>query len=105
MTSIALKLSIVVIASLLLPGLSLAAEANMKPYTIEEVKAACEKAGSSFSQDNGGYGCGTDCRGGKGTDCTVYCPTNAKRCTAQVGGSRHPKTIEQALGSAPERKK
>jgi hypothetical protein len=84
---------------------SFAAEVSLKLSSADEMKAACEKAGGSFSQDNSGYGCGTDCRGGSGTDCTVFCPTSAKRCTAQVGGSRRPKTLEQALAPAAARKK
>lgn len=76
---------------------SAAAEVNLQKTSAEGLKAVCEKSGGSFSQDGSGYGCGTDCHGGKGTDCIVFCPTSAKRCTAQVDGARRPKTLEQAL--------
>ena len=91
--------------AMLVAGSSLAAEVNIKLYSADDMKTACQKVGGSFSQDNSGYGCGTDCRGGAGTDCTVFCPSNAKRCTVQVGGSRRPKTFEQALAPNAGRKK
>jgi L-aminopeptidase/D-esterase-like protein len=84
---------------------AMAAESNLRAYSADELKATCEKAGTSFSQGSSGYGCGTDCKGGKGTDCTVFCPTNPKRCTAQVMGSRRPKTAEEALAPSGGRKK
>jgi hypothetical protein len=84
---------------------SAAAEVTLQKTSAEGLKAVCEKMGGSFSQADSGYGCGTDCHGGKGTDCVVFCPTSAKRCTAQVDGARRPKTFEQALGAGPKRKR
>ena|SRR3974390_3485144 len=82
-----------------------AAEVNLKKSSADELKMLCQKVGGAFTQDNSGYGCGTDCRGGKGTDCTVYCPSTDKRCTAQVEGARRPKTFEQALAPVSKGKK
>jgi hypothetical protein len=84
---------------------SAAAEVSLQKASAEGLKAICEKMGGPFSQDSSGYGCGTDCHGGKGTDCVVFCPTNAKRCTAQVDGARRPKTFEQALGLPSKRRR
>ena len=80
-----------------------AAEVSFKKSSADELKAVCQKVGGSFSTDNSGYGCGTDCKGGSGTDCTVFCPANGSKCTAQTMGSRRPKTVEQALAK-PGRK-
>jgi hypothetical protein len=84
---------------------TVAAEVNLRKASAEQLRAACQKAGGSFSQSESGYGCGTDCHGGKGTDCVVFCPNNATHCTAQVGGARRPKTLEQALAPHSKRKK
>ena len=81
-----------------------AAEVSLQKASADELKAVCQKAGGSFSTDNSGYGCGTDCKGASGTDCTVFCPTNGKRCTAQVTGARRPKTAELALAPKATRK-
>jgi len=75
-----------------------AAEVRIGKHSPEELKAVCQKLGGSFSQDAGAYACGTDCAGGPGTDCSVFCKTGSA-CTAQVIGSRRPKTLEQALQS------
>jgi len=40
-------------------GSSMASETTMRKSTAEELKSVCDKAGGSFSQDAGGYGCGT----------------------------------------------
>jgi hypothetical protein len=81
-----------------------AAEVNLKKSSSDELKAVCEKVGGSFSTDSGGYGCGTDCKGASGTDCTVFCSVSGKSCTAQVIGSRRPKTAELALAPKSGRK-
>ena len=49
-----------------------------------------------FSQDAGGYECGTNCHGGPGTDCIVSCKTG-QVCFAQTIGSKQPKTFLNAL--------
>ena len=82
-----------------------AAEVSLQKTSAGDLKALCEKIGGAYSEDNSGYGCSTDCRGGRGTDCTVFCPSTAKRCTAQVGGARRPKTMEQALSRVSKRKR
>jgi hypothetical protein len=65
-------------------------------HTPEDVKAACTKAGGSFSEGSGTYGCGTDCRGAPGTDCTVFCQAD-QNCFAQVIGARRPHDLAGAL--------
>jgi len=77
-------------------GSALANEVNIHKYTADEIKSACSKAGGSFSQDAGGYGCGTDCHGGPGTDCLVSCK-NGQACVAQVIGRRKPTNLLSAL--------
>jgi hypothetical protein len=81
-----------------------AAEVSLQKSSADELKAVCQKVGGSFSTDNSGYGCGTNCNGASGTDCTVFCPTSGKRCTAQVTGARRPKTAELALAPKSARK-
>jgi hypothetical protein len=81
-----------------------AAEVSLQKSSADDLKAVCEKAGGSFSTDKSGYGCGTNCNGASGTDCTVFCPTNGKRCTAQVTGARRPKTAALALAPKSARK-
>jgi hypothetical protein len=88
---------LILIGALGLSGPSLANDITLQKASVEEIKSACAKAGGSFSQDAGGYGCGTDCRGHDGTACIVNCKPDQK-CVAQVsGGGRRPHTIAQAL--------
>lgn len=82
-----------------------ASEVNLRKSSAEQLKTICQKAGGSFSQSANAYSCGTDCSGGPGTDCVVFCPEDAKHCTAQVGGALRPKTPEQALAPRSKRKK
>jgi hypothetical protein len=66
-------------------GPSLAREITLHA-TAKELKNVCDEAGGKFSQDPSGmYGCGTDCHGGPGTDCTVGC-TKDQICTGQLSG-------------------
>jgi hypothetical protein len=67
----------------------------------EALKSACDKASGKFSQDAKGYGCGTNCQGGPGTDCIVHCEVDQK-CTVQVIGALHPRSVAEAL-TKPER--
>jgi hypothetical protein len=89
-------------AFLVLAGaLALGSAATAKDLTLpktsaEAIKSACDKAGGKFSQDAKSYGCGTDCHGGQGTDCVVYCETD-QECTAQVIGGRRPHSVAAAL--------
>jgi hypothetical protein len=73
-----------------------ARDASIGKRTPEEVKSVCDKVGGKFSQDSTGHYCGTNCRGGPGTDCYVGCKT-AQPCFAQVIGSRRPTTLLNAL--------
>ena len=75
---------------------ALAADVHLPKQTAEEMKSVCAKAGGKFSQDANGYECGTDCHGGPGTDCVVFCKTGEK-CVAQVIGARRPKNALSAL--------
>ena len=79
-----------------LTGPSVAREIHLKKQTIDQIKSVCDKVGGKFSQDSRGYGCGTDCKGGPGTACIVYCPTD-HRCIAQVIGARRPHSVQSAL--------
>jgi len=66
-------------------------------HSASEIKGACDKAGGTFTQDSGGYGCTTNCTASYG--CTVGC-TNKGKCTGDVplrgrpsgtlGGILHP---------------
>lgn len=88
---------IVICAIGLSAGSSLANDVALHKHTAEEVKSACDKAGGKFSQDPGGmYGCGTNCHGGPGTDCTIGC-TKDQICTGQVLGGRRPTNLLNTL--------
>lgn len=98
--------SITVLA--LLAALSAAAPAFARDMTLpktsaDELKAACAKAGGKFSQGASIYGCGTDCNGKPGTDCTVDC-VEGKRCTTQVVGGRRPRSVAEALTKAARKR-
>jgi hypothetical protein len=81
-------------------GSSLAREVALHKHTAEELKSACDKAGGKFSQDPGGmYGCGTNCHGGSGTDCTVGC-TKDQICTGQLPGAGRATNLLNALRPA-----
>jgi hypothetical protein len=95
-----LTVALVLIGTLGLSGPSLARDLYLGKHTPDELKTVCAKAGGRFSQDSGGYGCGTDCHGSPGTDCTVYCKAG-KRCVAQVIGGRRPRQVESALKAPP----
>ncbi len=72
--------------------------------TPEQIKAVCEKTGGRFSQDKVGYGCGTNCKGARGTACTVFCK-EGERCVVQVTGGRRPHTIESGLQKPAKRRR
>ena len=80
---------------------SLASETSMHKYSAEELKSVCDKAGGSYSQDAGGYGCGTNCQGKPGTDCVVACKNNDRNCFAQVPGRARPMSLPNALSRSP----
>jgi hypothetical protein len=85
---------------LALGGAALARDLTLPRTNAEQLKDACTKAGGKFSQDVSGYDCGTDCKGGPSTDCTVHC-TADQTCTAQVIGARRPRSVAEAL-TTPE---
>src|ERR1041384_1724590 len=69
---------VILIGAFGLGGPSLARESTLGKGTLEEIKAVCDKVGGKLSQDANGFGCGTDCHGHPGTDCTLYCRTDQK---------------------------
>jgi hypothetical protein len=75
---------------------ALANEVSLHKHSADELKNICQKTGGKFSQDASGYGCGTNCHGGPGTDCIVACKAD-QNCTGQVIGSRRPKDLQSAL--------
>ena len=82
-------------------GSSMASETTMRKSTAEELKSVCDEAGGSFSQDAGGYGCGSNCQGKPGTDCVLNCKNNEKSCFAQVPGRSRPTSPLNALVRSP----
>ncbi len=92
---------LVLTGALALNGAALARDLTFPKTTAEALKSACDKAGGKFSQEAKGYGCGTDCKGGPGTDCIVHCAAEQK-CTGQVIGSGRPRGVAEAL-TKPER--
>ncbi|MBI3702464.1 MAG: hypothetical protein HY244_01110 [Rhizobiales bacterium] len=93
---------LVLTGALALNGAALARDITLPPTAAEALKSACDKAGGQFSQDAKGYGCGTNCLGKPGTDCIVHCATGEK-CSAQVIGARHPRSIAEALTKPAQR--
>ena len=87
----------ILIGALALSAPSLARDITLHKMSVEALKSACEKAGGRFSQDKGGYGCATNCKGGIGSDCIVTCKPAEKKCVAQVIGGRRPHNVAQAL--------
>jgi len=98
-----LTVPLILLGVVALSGPSFANDIYLRKHTIDEIKAACSKAGGEFSQDTRGYGCGTDCHGKPGTACTVFCP-NGERCVVQVIAGRRPHHVLEAL-KVPERHK
>ncbi len=87
---------LILTGALALSGAALARDLTLPKTSAEQLKSACDSAGGKFSQDAKSSGCGTDCHGGPGTDCTVYCPADQK-CSAQVIGGRRPRSVAEAL--------
>ncbi len=94
---------LILIGALGLGAPSLARDITLHKTSVEEMKAACDKASGRFSQDPSGYGCATNCKGGIGSDCIVTCKPD-KGCIAQVIGARRPHSLAEAL-TKPERHK
>ena len=89
-------LALALALSFALGGPSFARDITLHKTSADEMKAACTKAGGRFSQGPHSYDCGTDCKGGPGTDCIVHC-TDDQKCTAQVLGGRRPRSVAEAL--------
>jgi hypothetical protein len=87
---------LILTGALAFSGAALARDLTLPKTGADALKAVCEKAGGSFSTGPRGYGCGTDCKGGPGTECIVHCATD-KKCIAQVIGGRRPHSVAQAL--------
>jgi hypothetical protein len=87
---------LVLTGALAIGGVASARDINLHKHTADELKAACTKAGGSYSESSGTYGCGTDCHGGPGTDCTVFCRTD-QNCYAQLIGARRAHDLLDAL--------
>ena len=77
------------------PALAMDIHLHIK-MSAEALQQACTDAGGKFSQGTAIYGCGTDCHGKPGTDCTVTCRPG-KLCIAQAVGGRRVRTVAQAL--------
>ena len=93
---------LVLSGTLVLAGAAQARDLRLPKTSADDLQKICTAVGGSFSPGADRYGCGTDCKGGKGTDCLVTCSPD-KPCTGQIIGARRPRTIEQAL--APGKKK
>ncbi|MGC1466825.1 MAG: hypothetical protein WA792_13930 [Pseudolabrys sp.] len=100
-----LTASLILTGAILTGTLALGGAAHARDLTFpalnaDALKSACATAGGKFSQDSSGYDCGTDCKGGPGTDCVVHC-ADGQKCTAQVsGGGRRPHSVAAALTKA-----
>ena len=86
----------IMLGMLVLGNPSSARDIYLQKSTTDEIKSVCEKVGGKYSDDASGFGCGTNCNGGPGTDCVVYCKVDQK-CIAQVIGSRRPTSFQSAL--------
>ena len=93
---------LVLSGTLIIAGAALARDLRLPKTSADDLQKICTSVGGSFSPGTDRYGCGTDCKGGKGTDCLVTCAPD-RSCTAQVIGAHRPRTVEQAL--APGKKK
>jgi hypothetical protein len=87
---------LVLSGSLVIGTASMARDLHLPKTSAAELKQICEKVGGSYSEGAGRYGCATDCKGAKGTDCIVSCIAD-KPCDAQVFGGKRTRTVEQAL--------
>ena len=91
---------LILVGAFSLSGSALAQEVSLHKHTAAELKSVCDKVGGRFSQDAGGYGCGTNCQGKPGTDCVIGCK-NDQNCTAQVPGRGRPTNLLNALERLP----
>ena len=60
-------------------------------HSADDIRNHCKDAGGTFSQDETGYGCSTNCKGGPadesgaGSQCSVSCSL-AQKCKGNVPG-------------------
>ena len=87
---------LILMGALALTGVAQARDMTLPKTSADALKTVCATAGGSFSTGPRGYGCGTNCKGGPGTDCIVHCAADT-RCTAQVIGGRRPRSVADAL--------
>jgi hypothetical protein len=87
---------LVVTGAVALGSPAVARNLTLPKTSSDALHSACDAAGGKFSLGPRGYGCGTNCKGGPGTDCIVHCKADRK-CTAQVIGSRRPHSVADAL--------
>ena len=87
---------LVLSGTIVIGGAAMARDLHLPKTSAAELKQICEKVGGSYSEGAGRYGCATDCKGAKGTDCIVSCIAD-KPCDAQVFGGKRARTVEQAL--------
>ncbi len=94
---------LVLTGALVFGGVALAKDITLPKTDAATLKSVCDKAGGKFSEGPQRYGCGTNCRGGPGTDCIVNCAPGEK-CNAQVIGARRPHSVAEAL-TKPQRRR
>jgi len=83
-------------------GGAMARDMRLPKTDAAALQKMCTEIGGAFSQGTARYGCGTDCKGGAGTDCVVTCEPD-KPCVAQVIGGRRPHSVAQALAPGKKR--
>ena len=89
------RISALVMVVLIASAMVSAVEARTIPlhdtHSADDIRNHCKDAGGSFSQDETGYGCSTNCKGGPadesgaGSQCSVSCSL-AQKCKGNVPG-------------------
>ena len=85
--------SILLVLGLIVAALGAASPSYARTFELHQnvshgqLQSACNAAGGSFSDapDGSGYACGTNCKGGPGTNCYVACD-NGGKCTGVTPG-------------------
>lgn len=85
--------SIILLLALFVLSLSIASPSYARTFDLTQnvshgqLQSACNAAGGTFSDapDGSGYACGTNCKGGKGTNCYVACGNDGK-CVGSTPG-------------------
>jgi hypothetical protein len=89
------RISALVMVLLIASAMVSAVEARTIPlhdtHSADDIRNHCKDAGGTFSQDETGYGCSTNCKGGPadesgaGSQCSVSCSLSQK-CKGYVPG-------------------